>query len=535
MFNAGMFETRRIRLRRLMKPNSVAIVPTSPVANYSHDTDYVFRAGSDFFYLTGFREPESVALISTVDGKPSFTLFVRPRDPERETWTGRRAGVDGARGTYLADEAYVIGEFKEKLPGYLENLDAVYIFPGRNHKFDRKLMKAWQEVRMKWRLGVDPPVEFIDLGHLLNEMRLFKTPDDLEILKQACRITCEAHELAMKAVGPGMNERELEALVNHYFRANGAFGPGFPTIVASGDNACILHYIENERQIRDGDLVLLDAGAEYEFFNGDVTRTYPSNGVFTPEQKAVYEVVLNAQSKAMELCTVGRIPEEMHDAAVKELVEGMIDLGILASRIFGVLLAMFVGVYLVYDEIERRTLYTLIAHGTRRRQFILGKYFGLLITISINIVIMCALLLLVLFLWGQKQESPIPWGTIVWQMSLVIMEMGVVIAFAILFSTFSTPVLSAFLTFFLWIIGNATLDILGHVITYQEHRHLTWLAEIFRGIYLPLPQLGVFNIIRYTLYAEPLKFTLFPYLYGVVYSAGILSIAMLIFSRKDIK
>ena len=213
----------------------------------------------------------------------------------------------------------------------------------------------------------------------------------------------------------------------------------------------------------------------------------------------------------------------------------MIDLGILASRIFGVLLAMFVGVYLVYDEIERRTLYTLIAHGTRRWQFILGKYFGLLITISINIVIMCALLLLVLFLWGQKQESPIPWGTIVWQMSLVIMEMGVVIAFAILFSTFSTPVLSAFLTFFLWIIGNATLDILGHVITYQEHRHLTWLAEIFRGIYLPLPQLGVFNIIRYTLYAEPLKFTLFPYLYGVVYSAGILSIAMLIFSRKDIK
>jgi Xaa-Pro aminopeptidase len=316
-----------------MKPNSIAIVPTSPVANYSHDTDYVFRAGSDFFYLTGFREPESVALISTVDGKPSFTLFVRPRDPERETWTGRRAGVDGARGIYRADEAFVIGEFKEKLAGYLENLDAVYIFPGRNHKFDRKLMKAWQEVRMKWRLGVDTPVEFIDLGHLLNEMRLFKTPDDLEILKQACRITCEAHELAMKAVRPGMHEREIEALVNHYFRANGAFGPGFPTIVASGDNACILHYIENERQIRDGDLVLLDAGAEYEFFNGDVTRTYPSNGVFTPEQKAVYEVVLNAQSKAMELCTVGRIPEEMHDAAVKELVEGMIDLGILTGSV----------------------------------------------------------------------------------------------------------------------------------------------------------------------------------------------------------
>jgi ABC-type transport system involved in multi-copper enzyme maturation permease subunit len=212
----------------------------------------------------------------------------------------------------------------------------------------------------------------------------------------------------------------------------------------------------------------------------------------------------------------------------------IIDLGILASRVFGVLLAMFVGVYLVYDEIERRTLYTLIAHGTRRWQFILGKYFGLLITISINVVVMCGLLLLVLFLWGQK-ESPIPWETIVWQMSLVVMEMGVVIAFAILFSSFSTPVLSAFLTFFLWIIGNSTLDILGHVVNYQEHKHLPWLAEVFRAVYLPLPQLGVFNIIRYTLYAEPLEFTLFPYVYGIVYSAGILGIATLIFSRKDIK
>jgi Xaa-Pro aminopeptidase len=320
-----------MRLRNLMRPNSLAVVPTSPIANYSHDTDYVFRAGSDFFYLTGFREPESVALISTVDGKPPFTLFLRPRDPERETWTGRRAGVDGAREIYRADEVFVITEFKEKLPGYLENLDAVYIFPGRNHKFDKKVLGAWQDVRMKWRLGVDTPVEFIDLGHLLNEMRLFKTPEDMEILKQACRITCEAHELAMMAVKPGMNERELEALVNHYFRANGAFGPGFPTIVASGENACILHYVENEREIRHGDLVLLDAGAEYEFFNGDVTRTFPANGVFTPEQKAVYEVVLDAQSKAMELCTVGRIPEEMHDAAVVALVEGMIHLGILAG------------------------------------------------------------------------------------------------------------------------------------------------------------------------------------------------------------
>ena len=218
MFNPSLFSDRRLRLSSLMRPNSVAIVPTAPVANYSHDTDYPFRADSDFYYLTGFREQDSVAIISTVDQKPLFTMFVRPRDRAKEVWSGRRAGVEGASKIYGANETFDIAEFKTKLPGYLENVDAVYIFPGRNRKFDKKFLKAWQEVRMRWRLGVDTPLEFIDLGHIMSEMRLIKTPEDLEILKLACKITAEAQELAMRAVKPGMNERDIEVLINSYFR-----------------------------------------------------------------------------------------------------------------------------------------------------------------------------------------------------------------------------------------------------------------------------------------------------------------------------
>lgn len=214
----------------------------------------------------------------------------------------------------------------------------------------------------------------------------------------------------------------------------------------------------------------------------------------------------------------------------------MIDLGVFASRAFGVLLAMFVGVYLIYDEVERRTLYTLIAHGTKRWQFIVGKYLGLLMTIAVNVVIMCALLMLVLRIWGKAEGGEIPWLTIVWQMSLVVMEMGVVISFALLFSSFSTPILSALLTFIVWVIGNATLDILKQVIVLEQYKGLPWLADALRGVFMPLPHLGEFNVIRYNLDAgEALPFQFFPYLYGLFYSAWIISIAAMIFSRKDIK
>ncbi len=334
MFNADLFADRRRRFMELMRPNSIAIIPTAPTAVYSRDTDYRYRPDSDFYYLTGFREPEAVAIISTVDAKKPFTLFVRPRDPEKETWTGRRAGVSGAKEIYRADEAYEIGELEEKLPGYLEDVEAVYHFPGKYFMFDRTLLKAWQDVRMKrWREGIMVPHEMIDLGHVLHEMRLIKTPADMDILRQACRISAEAHELAMRAVKPGMYERELEALIDHYFRASAGYGAGFPTIVASGVNACILHYIENENRIGPYDLVLVDAGCEYEMFNGDITRTYPASGKFTPEQRAIYDLVLKAQLEGCDECTTENTLNDVHETAVRILVEGLVELKLLEGSI----------------------------------------------------------------------------------------------------------------------------------------------------------------------------------------------------------
>ena len=326
MFDPDLFAGRRTELLGKLRPDSVAIIPTSPVSTYSHDTEYIFRPNSDFYYLTGFREPESVAILSNMDGKKAFTMFVRPRDPEKETWTGRRAGVKGAVDKYHADEAFEIGELTEKLPSYLENVKSVYHFPGRNKKYDWKVLNAWQTVRMKWREGIDAPVEMVDLGILMHEMRLIKTAKDMELQRQASRITAEAVELAMRTVKPLMNEREIEALVNHYFRATGGFGYGFPTIVASGVNATILHYIENESIIGENDLVLLDCGVEYEMFNGDITRTFPASGKFTPEQRAIYDIVLKANLECIERSTVDHTPNEVHMHAVKIIVDGLLDL-----------------------------------------------------------------------------------------------------------------------------------------------------------------------------------------------------------------
>lgn len=317
-----------------MRPDSIAIIPTAPTAVYSRDTDYRYRPDSDFYYLTGFREPGAVAIISTATPEKPFTLFVRPRDPEKETWTGRRAGTDGAKEFYRADEAFVIGEFDDKLPEYLKNLEAVYHFPGKYPDYDRRLLEAWQQVRMtKLREGFLTPNEMIDLGHVIYEMRLIKTAADMEIMRTACNISAEAHELAMRAVKPGMYERELEALVNHYFRASGGFGAGFPTIVASGENGCILHYIENEDRIDDGDLVLIDAGCEYGMFNGDISRTFPASGEFTPPQRAVYDLVLEAQMNSINKCSTENTMNDVHEHALKILIEGMIELKLLKGSL----------------------------------------------------------------------------------------------------------------------------------------------------------------------------------------------------------
>ncbi len=333
MFDPELFSIRRKKLIELLRPDSVALIPTSPIANYSNDTDYIFRPDSNFYYLTGFREPEAVAILSNMDGMKPFTIFVRPRDPEKETWNGRRAGVDGALEKYGADEAFVIGEFVEKLPSYFENVKSVYHFPGKYKKFDWKVLAAWQKVRVKWREGIDSPGELVDLGILMHEMRLVKTEKDMKLLYEACRITSEALELAMRSVKPGMAERELEALVNHYFRASGGQGFGFPTIVASGVNGTILHYIENESIIGGNDLVLIDCGVEYEMYNGDITRTFPASGKFTPEQRALYDIVLKANMECIEMSTPAVKHNDVHDHCLKVIVQGLIDLKLLERSV----------------------------------------------------------------------------------------------------------------------------------------------------------------------------------------------------------
>jgi len=333
MFNPDLHADNRKRLLGKMRPDSVAIIPTAPVANYSRDTDYRYRPDSNFYYLTGFREPESVAILDSGNPDAPFTLFCRPRDPDMETWNGRRAGLEGAKEIYRADEVFEIKELEGKLPELLADREAIYHFAGKYRKFDLLVWKAWQAVRMKWRTGVSTPKELHDLGHIIHEMRLSKTPGEMEILREACRIGCEAHELAMRSAKPGMNERDIEALIDHYFRSSGGFGAGFPTIVASGPNAIILHHIENECTIEDGDLVLIDAGVEYEMLNSDISRTWPVNGKFSPEQRAVYDFVLKAQIECVEMTTVDTSPDDVHNHAVRVITEGLIDLKLLQGSV----------------------------------------------------------------------------------------------------------------------------------------------------------------------------------------------------------
>lgn len=309
-----------------MEPNSLAIIPTAPTRLFSNDTDYRYRPDSDFYYMTGFREPGACAIISSADGIVPYTLFVRPRDRDKEIWNGRREGVDGAKENFHADEAFVISEVDEKLDKMMENRDRIYHFPGRYSDWDTRLLTLWQKNRLKWRDGIDAPVDMVDLTRVIHEMRLIKSEDEISIMRESCRITADAHELAMRSVRPGMNERELEALVEHFFRASGAYGPGYPTIVASGANACVLHYIENNCTIKDGDLVLIDAGCEYEMYSSDITRTFPANGKFSPEQRAIYDIVLETNISCIAKTVVGATIGEVQDHAIRSLTTGLIDL-----------------------------------------------------------------------------------------------------------------------------------------------------------------------------------------------------------------
>jgi Xaa-Pro aminopeptidase len=307
----------------------IAILPTAPVRARNRDVDYPFRPDSDFFYLTHFPEPEACAVL--LPGRPQgeYILFCRERNPEKEIWEGRRAGLDGARELFGADDAFPIDDIDEILPGLLENREKVFYSMGRYPRFDQKLMNWVNEVRGKARHGVHAPGEFVDLDHILHEMRLIKGAEEIRVMKRAAKVSTAAHRRAMQACRPGMMEYEIEAELLYEFKKGGAGFPAYPSIVGGGENGCVLHYTENAAALKDGDLLLIDAGAEIDGYAADITRTFPVNGKYRGEQRAVYEVVLAAQLAAIEKTRPGGHWNEPHDTAVRVLTQGLKDLGLL--------------------------------------------------------------------------------------------------------------------------------------------------------------------------------------------------------------
>lgn len=313
--------------------NGTAIFRSAPTAVMHNDVEYIFRQDSDFFYLTGFNEAEAVAVLAPHHPEHRFVLFVQPKDPEKETWTGYRYGVEGAKEKFGADEAYSIAELEEKLPQYLEKADRIYYHLGRNDHFNDRILSHWQKLMATYPKRGMGPMAIESTNPLLHSMRQVKSAAELEMLRQAAAISAAAHNRAREFAKPGRYEYQVQAEIEHTFRLHGAIGPAYPSIVASGANACILHYIENDRQMQENELLLIDAGCSYGYYNGDITRTFPISGKFTAEQKVIYELVLEAQLKAIEQVKPGNPYNLFHDAAVKVLVEGLMDLGLLVGDI----------------------------------------------------------------------------------------------------------------------------------------------------------------------------------------------------------
>jgi Xaa-Pro aminopeptidase len=326
------FARRRKQLMKMMGKGGIVILPAVPEKSRNSDVLYHYRPDSDFFYLTGFSEPEAVAVL--IPGRPhgEYVLFVRDRDPTRETWDGRRAGPEGATRDYGADDAFPIGDIDDILPGLMENCTRVYYTMGLHPEFDQRVIGWVNGLKAQARTGVQPPQEFVALDHFLHDMRLFKSRPELDVMRRSAQIAVAAHKRAMKFVRPGRMEFEVMAELVHEFRRHNA-DTSYHPIVGGGANACILHYHENADALEDGDLLLIDAGCEYELYASDITRTFPVSGRFTPEQRAVYEVVLEAQHAAIDKTVPGNHWNEPHEAAVKAITQGLVKLGLLKGKV----------------------------------------------------------------------------------------------------------------------------------------------------------------------------------------------------------
>jgi Xaa-Pro aminopeptidase len=324
-----MLKPQLVEFMRRMDKNSVAIIPAAREAVRSHDTHYRYRQNSDFFYLTGFEEPEAIAVIAPGRDK-KFTMFVRPRDLDAEIWNGYRSGVEGAVKDYSADEAFPISEFDEKLQELMDGPDVLYYAFGlTSPEMDQKIIRQISSMRETNRKPLEPPRTIVDPSNILHEMRVIKSEAEIEIMQTAADIAADAHVEAMKSVRPGMQEYEVEAMLEAYFRKHGASGSSYTSIIGSGGNATVLHYISNQDELKDGDLLLVDAGAEYKGYASDITRTFPINGKFTQAQRDIYDLVLKTQKSCVDMVRPGVRLEDLKTHSIELLTEGMVELGLL--------------------------------------------------------------------------------------------------------------------------------------------------------------------------------------------------------------
>jgi Xaa-Pro aminopeptidase len=329
--NLGEFARRRRAIMRMMGKGSIAILPAAPVRTRNRDVEYPYRQDSDFHYLTGFDEPEAVAVLVPGRSEGEFLMFCRTSDPQREMWDGRRAAPAGAVREYGAAEAHAIDQIDDILPDIIGQCDSVYYTMGVRPDFDARLMGWIAELRAAGS-EQHTPDEFIALDHMLHDLRLYKSRAEISAMKKAARISVAAHRRAIAATAPDMYEYEVEAEFIHEFRRNGV-EPAYQPIVGGGANGCVLHYVENDEQLQDGDLILADVGCEYDCYASDVTRTWPVNGRFTTAQRALYEIVLEAHDAALKQVQPGKHWNDPHDAAVRAITRGLVRVGLLKGEV----------------------------------------------------------------------------------------------------------------------------------------------------------------------------------------------------------
>jgi Xaa-Pro aminopeptidase len=333
MIKKAEFGRRRRKLMKLMGNNSIAILPSSSEVCRSRDTDFQFRQNSDFHYLSGYPEPDAVLVLVPGREQGEYIIFCREKDEKMETWHGRRFGQEGTIKNFSCDDAFPIDDIDDILPGLMEGRDRIYYEFGNHTEFDSQIMAWVNSLRAQVKTGAHPPGEIIDLSHILHDMRLFKSKAEVEVMKKVTEISAVAHMEAMKKCKPGMNEMQIEAEIKYQFASQGARFEAYNSIVAGGENACILHYVENNCELKSEDLLLIDAGGELQGYAADITRTFPINGKFTKEQRLAYDIVLKANKKAIKAVKPGNAWNAPHEVAVKILTKGLIELGILKGKL----------------------------------------------------------------------------------------------------------------------------------------------------------------------------------------------------------